>query len=52
MDGTLLDDKLLKAEKLLKLSELNRKMETEMEKVAPFYTAVSADGASEAGPRI
>mmetsp|Transcript_14166 Transcript_14166/g.34091 ORF Transcript_14166/g.34091 Transcript_14166/m.34091 type:complete len:601 (-) Transcript_14166:185-1987(-) len=42
-----LDDKLLKAEKLLKLSELNRKMETEHEKVAPFYASVAADGASE-----
>ena len=42
-----LDEKLAKAEKLLKLSELSRKMETETEKVAPYYAAVSADGATE-----
>ena len=41
-----LDAKLAKAEKLLRLSELNRKMETETEKVAPFYASVAADGAT------
>ena len=39
-----LDEKLAKAEKLLKLAELSRKMETEQEKVAPFYAAQAADG--------
>ena len=42
-----LDGKLAKAEKLLKLTELSRKMETEQEKVAPFYAKVTADGATE-----
>ncbi|EEH51031.1 uncharacterized protein MICPUCDRAFT_37168 [Micromonas pusilla CCMP1545] len=34
-----LDEKLAKGEKLLKLAELSRKMETENEKVAPFARA-------------
>lgn len=47
-----LDEKLSKAEKLLRLAELSRKMETEQEKVAPFYASVAADGATEEEKRV
>jgi hypothetical protein len=37
-----LDSKVEKAEKILKLAEMNRKLETEREKVLPFYEETSA----------
>eukprot|EP00959_Pyramimonas_sp_CCMP1952_P426945 8941920-Pyramimonas_sp.AAC.1 len=44
-----LDAKIKLASRILRLSELNRKMETEQEKVPPFYkpVAVAAEGESE-----
>ena len=36
-----LDSKVEKAEKILKLAEMNRKLETEREKVLPFYEETS-----------
>ncbi len=37
-----LDSKVEKAEKILKLAEMNRKLETEREKVLPFYEETGA----------
>mmetsp|Transcript_36300 Transcript_36300/g.43865 ORF Transcript_36300/g.43865 Transcript_36300/m.43865 type:complete len:516 (-) Transcript_36300:287-1834(-) len=39
-----LEKKLKRAEKILQLAELNRKMETEQEKVLPFYKGITEEG--------
>jgi predicted nuclease with TOPRIM domain len=44
-----LESKVEKAEKILKLAEMNRKLETEREKVLPFYEESTLDISHEVG---